>query len=101
MMSEKTRHMEEFMAETLEIVSFRLKPGTEADFVGNNGVVSDWLPRQPGFLSRHLGQREDGSWVDVVRWRSLEQAQEAAQRIVAEIEPASVETTHANVALSS
>jgi len=36
-----------------------------------------------------------------VRWRSLEQAQEAAQRIVAEIEPASVETTHANVALSS
>jgi len=45
MMSEKTRHMEEFMAETLEIVSFRLKPGTEADFVGNNGVVGDWLAR--------------------------------------------------------
>ncbi|RRI00685.1 hypothetical protein EH240_16790 [Mesorhizobium tamadayense] len=97
------------MTETLEIVSFRLKPEAEADFVANNGVVTDWLACQPGFLSRHLGKREDGNWIDVVRWRSLEQARAAAERIMAEIgdceamqaiEPASVAMSHAAVAVS-
>lgn len=97
------------MAETLEIVTFRLKPRTEAGFVAANGVMTDWLARQPGFLGRHLARREDGSWVDVVRWQNLEQARAAAARIMAEIgdseavqaiEPASVEMSHATVALS-
>ncbi|RUU51972.1 antibiotic biosynthesis monooxygenase [Mesorhizobium sp. M2C.T.Ca.TU.002.02.1.1] len=97
------------MTEALEIVTFRLKPGTEAGFVASNGTVTDWLARQPGFLSRHLGRREDGVWVDVVRWRSMEQARAAADRIMAEIgdsdalqaiEPASVAMSHAEVALS-
>ncbi|TGP53961.1 hypothetical protein EN873_12375 [bacterium M00.F.Ca.ET.230.01.1.1] len=97
------------MTDTLEIVTFRLKPGTEAGFVASNGLVSDWLARQPGFLSRHLGRREDGTWVDIVRWRSMEQARAAADRIMAEIgdsealqaiEPASVDMSHAEIALS-
>jgi antibiotic biosynthesis monooxygenase (ABM) superfamily enzyme len=97
------------MTETLEIVTFRLKPGTEAGFVADNKIMTDWLARQPGFLSRHLGRREDGSWVDVVRWQNLDQAQAAADRIMAEIgdskavqaiEPASVTMSHAEVALS-
>jgi len=98
------------MTETLEIVSFRLRPEAAADFVAQNGVVTDWLARQPGFLSRHLGKREDGRWIDVVRWQSLEQAQAAAQRIMAEIgdcdamqaiEPASISMSHAAVALAT
>ncbi|MDX8523037.1 antibiotic biosynthesis monooxygenase [Mesorhizobium sp. MSK_1335] len=97
------------MTETLEIVTFRLKPDAAADFAAQNGVVTDWLARQPGFLSRHLGKRDDGSWVDIVRWQSLEQAQAAAQRIMAEIggceamqaiEPGSVSMSHAALALS-
>ena len=97
------------MAETLEIVTFRLKPGTEAGFVANNGLMTGWLARQPGFLGRRLGRREDGVWVDVVRWQSLEQAKAAADRIMAEIgdseavqaiDPASVNMMHAEVALS-
>lgn len=97
------------MTEALEIVTFRLKPGAEAGFVASNGTVTDRLARQPGFLSRHLGRREDGVWVDVVRWRSMEQARAAADRIMAEIgdsdalqaiEPASVAMSHAEVALS-
>ncbi|PBB33998.1 hypothetical protein CK214_06515 [Mesorhizobium sp. WSM3882] len=101
--------MEDCMTETLEIVTFRLKPDAAAGFVTQNGVVTDWLAHQPGFLSRHLGERDDGSWVDVVRWQSLEQAQSAAQRIMAEIgdcqamqviEPASVTMSHAAIALS-
>ena len=98
------------MTETLEIVSFRLKPGTRAGFVAGNGVVTEWLAQQPGFLSRHLAEREDQSWIDVVRWRSLEQARAAAGRIMAEIgdcqamqaiDPASVDMGHAAVVLST
>ena len=97
------------MAETLEIVTFRLKSGTEAGFIANNGGMTDWLARQPGFLGRHLGRREDGTWMDVVRWQSVEQARAAAARIMAEIgdseavqaiDPASVEMSHATVAPS-
>lgn len=97
------------MTETLEIVTFRLKPGAEAGFAANNRIVNDWLARQPGFISRHLGKREDGSWVDVVRWQGMEQAQAAADRIMAEIgdseaaraiDPASVDMNHATVAAS-
>ncbi|WP_051333972.1 antibiotic biosynthesis monooxygenase [Mesorhizobium sp. WSM3224] len=97
------------MTETLEIVTFRLKPGTEAGFVASNGVMTDWLARQPGFLGRQLGRREDGAWVDVVRWQSMEHARAAADRITAEIgdseamqaiEPASVAMSHAAVVLS-
>jgi len=97
------------MAETLEIVTFRLKPGTEAGFVANNGIMTDWLARQPGFLSRQLGRREDGTWVDVVRWQSMEQVRAAADHIMAEIggsdavqaiKAASVDMSHATIALS-
>ncbi|WP_181179416.1 hypothetical protein [Mesorhizobium sp. B2-7-1] len=97
------------MTETLEIVTFRLTSGAEAGFVAKNGVMTAWLARQPGFLSRQLGRREDGSWVDVVRWQSLEQARAAADRIMAEIgdseavqaiEPASVDMSHATAAVS-
>ncbi|RJT35285.1 hypothetical protein D3227_21955 [Mesorhizobium waimense] len=98
------------MTETLEIVSFRLMPGARAGFVAGNGVVTDWLAQQPGFLSRQLAEREDQSWVDVVRWQSLEQAHAAAARIMAEIgdceamqaiDPASVDMGHAAVVLST
>lgn len=97
------------MTESLEIVTFRLKPGTETGFVANNAAMTDWLARQPGFLGRHLAKREDGVWVDIVRWQSKEQALAAADRIMAEIgdsealqaiEPSSVDMQHAAVALS-
>lgn len=98
------------MTETLEIVSFRLKPGTEAGFVAANGLISDWLARQPGFLGRRLARHDDGDgWVDIVRWQGLEQALAAAGRIMAEIgdcdamqaiDPASVDMRHATSVLS-
>ena len=97
------------MAETLEIVNFRLKPGTEAGFAVGNRLVSDWLTRQPGFVSRCLARRDDGSWVDVVRWRSREQALAAAGRIMAEIgdceamraiDPDSLDLGHAELVAS-
>lgn len=97
------------MTEALEIVTFRLKPGAEAGFAAANNLVADWLARQPGFVNRCLARRDDGGWVDVVRWRSREQALTAAGRIIAEIgdceamraiDPASVEMGHAAIVIS-
>jgi hypothetical protein len=101
--------MEDIMSETLEIVSFRLKPGTEAGFLAGNDLISAWLAGQPGFLSRCLARRDDGGWIDLVRWQSREQALAAAARIMADIgdceamqaiDPASVDMGHAAVVLS-
>ena len=98
------------MTETLEIVNFRLKPGTEAGFAAGNRLVSDWLARQPGFVSRCLARRDDGGWVDIVRWQSRQQALTAAGRIMSEIgdceamrviDPASVDMKHAELVLSN
>lgn len=98
------------MTETLKIVGFQLKPGTEQGFVAANNLVNDRLARQPGFLNRCLARHDDDHWVDVVRWQSREQALAAAGRILAEIgdceamqaiDPASVDLHHAAVALST
>ncbi|CAN7673047.1 antibiotic biosynthesis monooxygenase [Aminobacter sp. LjRoot7] len=101
------------MTEALEIVTFRLKPGKTAGFAAAfaaaNEPVSDWLRRQPGFLSRHLAERGN-SWIDVVRWQSREDAQAAAEKIMAEIgdcaafqaiDPESIDMSHALVIASA
>ena len=98
------------MTEALEIVTFRLKPGSEPGFIAGNGLLGDWLARPPGFLSRCLARQDDGVWVDLVRWQSREQALAAAGRIMAEIgdcdamraiDPASVDMKHLAIALAS
>lgn len=67
------------MSERLEIVEFT---------VGDRDVVA-FLARRPaavaalgeafdGLLDARLARFDDGTWVDVVRWRSLEEAKAAA-----------------------
>ena len=53
------------MTETIELVTFRLATGDAKSFVAANTMINDWLKEQPGFISRQLGQKEDGSWIDV------------------------------------
>lgn len=65
----------------LELVVFRLRDGASREqLLATAGAVSDWIARQPGFLSRELCRDGEGDrWVDVVWWRSLEEAQAAAE----------------------
>ena len=93
----------------IELVTFRT-PTMEADrFVAANGEINDWLKRQPGFINRRLGVREDGTWVDILFWEDGRTASEAAAKLVAElgqcaamaaIDPASIDMSHAPVRLS-
>lgn len=66
----------------LELVVFKLGAGaSREDFVGTVHAVSSWIAEQPGFVSRSLVEdREGARWIDVVWWRSIEEAEAAAER---------------------
>ncbi len=66
----------------LELVVFSLRAGTSREeFLGTVDAVSAWISEQPGFVSRSLVEdREGARWIDVVWWRSMEEAQDAAGR---------------------
>ena len=97
------------MSATLELVTFRLARGTGPQFVDANAAISDWLKRQPGFVSRHLAERDDGTYLDIVFWASHEAALAASGKIMEEmaqseamtmIDPMGLEMSHATIRLS-
>jgi antibiotic biosynthesis monooxygenase (ABM) superfamily enzyme len=66
--------------QTVEIVQFRLKPGTdEGAFLAAAADTQAAIARLPGFLTRELLRGGDGLWVDVVHWRSEAEALAAAE----------------------
>jgi hypothetical protein len=80
-----SRRKQDNLAEAVEITTFKLRAGLDADgFVALNAGIDEWLRRQPGFQSRRIGALEDGSIVDVLVWDSAAQGRDAAARIVAE-----------------
>lgn len=97
------------MTETIELVTFRLATGDADSFVAANATVNDWLKKQPGFISRRLGQKTDGGWIDVLLWSSNDAAKTAGAKAMTElsncsamamIAPEGDMMAHAPVALS-
>jgi hypothetical protein len=97
------------MNTTIEIVEFRLARGTGADFVAANRPVNDWLAAQPGFVSRQLAERDDGSYIDILVWSDRSAAEAAAGAVMAVfgeadamtmIDPESVRMAHAPLLMS-
>ena len=74
--------MESQTEKVLELVVFRLGEGaTRDELLGTVGAVSEWIGEQPGFLSRELlHDNESGRWIDLAWWRTLEDAQAAAEK---------------------
>ena len=67
------------MGEVIELVTFRLKPGTDdAAFIAAVGQSTAFLEQQPGFLAREVGLTATGEWADMVRWADLDAALRAA-----------------------
>lgn len=97
------------MQPALELVTFRLVRGSSEQFIDANAAVSDWLKRQPGFVSRHLAERDDGTFLDIVFWQSHEAALAASAKMMEEmaqdeamtmIDPMGLEMSHASIRLS-
>ncbi len=70
------------MQKVLELVVFTLREGVSRDdFLATVEAVSRWIADQPGFVSRELVYDGDADrWIDVVWWRTLEEAHAAAER---------------------
>jgi heme-degrading monooxygenase HmoA len=63
----------------VEVSQFRLVPGTDeqAFLKAAEETQSGFLQQQPGFRSRELLRSDDGSWIDLVRFDSLDEARAA------------------------
>ena len=73
------------MKEAIEITTFKLAGHSCADFIAANADVDAWLKRQPGFRSRHLAEREDGTIVDMLLWDTVAHGTDAMQRLMDEL----------------
>lgn len=94
---------------TAEIVTFRLKDGTDpAAFTRAAEALGPFLRSTGAMLSRHLSCAPDGTWTDHLTWTSLDAAKSAAQELfqqpeaapfMACIDPAGMAMHHAPLAL--
>ena len=91
-------------APVIEVVTLTIKPGTpvEAFRAADAAVGREHVARQPGFLSRESAAGAEGSWLVIVHWRSIADAQAsmnsfakapAAARFMALIVPDSMHMT--------
>ncbi len=60
----------------IEWAPIKLAAGrTEADLIAaSDAFQRDFLSHQPGFVRRELVRRGEGEYVDIVHWRSLDDA---------------------------
>jgi antibiotic biosynthesis monooxygenase (ABM) superfamily enzyme len=70
----------------LEMTTFKLTKGnTYKDFITANADVDQWLQKQPGFRSRHIAQRPDGTIMDALIWESEADGTNAMHRLMSEL----------------
>ncbi len=69
----------------MEVVTFRLTTATDPDaFLAAARASAAPLRGQPGYVSRRLLSDGAGTWTDLVEWRSLAEAQDAAKVVMAD-----------------
>lgn len=65
---------------TVELVTFKLNEGAdEAAFLQAADAVMADIRQLPGYVRRELLKGDDGQWIDVVHWRSRNDALAAAE----------------------
>jgi hypothetical protein len=70
------------MPMALELARFTVHADSEARLVADRPAMIDALARRfPGCVAAYLTRHDDGSWLDVILWRSREEADEAARLI--------------------
>jgi hypothetical protein len=70
------------MALTFELATFTVREGEADSLVAERPQMIAALGRAfPGLLGAWLARRDDGSWVDVILWRSREDAEHAARHV--------------------
>lgn len=76
------------MSDTIELIRFRLKQDkSAADWLKANEKINDWIKVQPGFRFRSLSETDDGEWIDMVYWESLEASKAAGEKFCVAMGP--------------
>jgi hypothetical protein len=88
----------------LEIAIFKLQAGiSDAAVLQASEALMPALRRMEGYIKRELVKGDDGEWVDIVHWQSLDAAQRAADTIMSEpsaeafmqmIDPSTIQMRH-------
>jgi hypothetical protein len=72
--------------EAIEITTFKLVKGYSGDdFIAANVDIDKWLERQPGFRSRRIVEKDDGTIVDLLLWNSAAEAEASMHRLMDEL----------------
>jgi hypothetical protein len=70
------------MTLTLELAAFTVREGAEPALLAERPEMLAALRQAfPAALASWLTKQDDGSWLDVILWRSRQEAEEAARRI--------------------
>ena len=69
------------MKNALEIVIYKTKDGvSDADFIKAGADMEEhFAKKQKGFVRRTLAKSENGDWVDVVYWDTMDDALKASE----------------------
>lgn len=74
------RRDEKIMTAVLEFATFTVRDGHEAALIAERGEMIEALRQAfPGLLAAWLTRRDDGTWVDVILWRTRAEAELAAE----------------------
>ena len=57
-----------------EAITVRLQDGADTDsfLAANKAIEENYIVNQPGFIAREIGVTEDGEWLIVIHWESVE-----------------------------
>jgi len=70
----------------IEIVRFKLAVGVdEQTFLRENEQVErEYIPKQPGFISREAARGDDGEWLVVVHWQTEQDADASMNKFMSD-----------------
>lgn len=69
------------MKNALEIVIYKTKDGvSDTDFIHTGAEMEEnFAKKQKGFIRRTFAKSENGDWVDVIYWETMEDAMKASE----------------------
>lgn len=75
--------MENRKINAIELVIFKTKPEFDPTHVkASLESLSDIVSTYKGFISRQLAKNDEGKWMDLIFWESMEDAKAAADDIM-------------------
>jgi hypothetical protein len=70
------------MTPAFELAAFTVRDGAEAAMLAERPAMIEALRQAfPGLLAAWLTKRDDGSWLDVILWRTRAEAEIAAKHV--------------------